>query len=167
MNEKINIAEILKDCPKGTKLYSPMFGEVKFYVVDPICGNDYIKVKTCSEDVEYFHPNGHYFTGYNDSECLLFPSKDQRDWTKFKVKTAKKERFDIHTLKPFDKVLYRSDCEYEWDIDLFGYIDAKTNANVCLYHSVDEGQLIPYNEETAFLVGTTDDCPEFYKWWEE
>lgn len=164
MNEKINIAEILKNCPKGTKLYSPLFGEVEFCEIDSICDKDYIKVKTYSEDVEYFHPNGQYFTGYNDSECLLFPSKDQRDWTKFKVK---KERFDIHTLKPFDRVLYRCESGYEWDIDLFGYIDAKTNAKVCLYFNIDEGQLIPYNEDTAHLVGTSDDCLEYYKWWEE
>lgn len=163
MNEKINIAEILKDCPKETKMYSPLFGEVEFCVIDPICGKDYIKVETCSGDVEYFHPDGRYYH-YTDSECLLFPSKDQRDWTKFKVE---KERFDPHTLKPFDKVLYRYNSKSKWDIDLFGYIDARTNAKVCLYFNIDEGQLIPYNEETAHLVGTADDCPEYYKWWEE
>ena len=39
MNENLNLAEILKDCPKGTKLYSTVYGEVEFY---GIIGKDYL-----------------------------------------------------------------------------------------------------------------------------
>ena len=77
----INIAEILKDCPKGTKLYSTVFGEVTFDSIDidekyPIVVYKLDGMKTS------FTEEGHY-TGYPKAECLLFPSSEMRDWTKF------------------------------------------------------------------------------------
>lgn len=81
MENKINIAEILKDCPKGTKLYSTVFGEVTFDSIDidekyPIVGYKLDGMITS------FTEEGHY-TGYPNSECVLFPSSEMRDWTKF------------------------------------------------------------------------------------
>lgn len=80
-NNNINIAEILKDCPKGTKLYSTVFGEVTFDSIDidekyPIVVYKLDGMKTS------FTEEGHY-TGYPNSECVLFPSSEMRDWTKF------------------------------------------------------------------------------------
>ena len=79
----MNIAEILKYCPKGTKLYSTIFGEVTFDRIDiderhPIivCKLDCMKTS--------FTEEGHY-TDYPNSECVLFPSKDQRDWSQFRL----------------------------------------------------------------------------------
>lgn len=78
MENKINIAEILTDCSKGTKLYTPLFGEVTFgkdekysIIVYKLDG-----IKTS------FTEEGHY-TAYPNSECVLFPSSEMRDWTKF------------------------------------------------------------------------------------
>lgn len=83
-NNKINIAEILKDCPKGTKLYSPLFGNVELFSVGenniPINVRT-IKGRTC--ECFSFTREGHYFAGYYDAECLLFPSQEVRDWRKF------------------------------------------------------------------------------------
>lgn len=78
MEEKINIAEILKDKPKGIRLYSPIFGECAFSFVreetDDIC------VKKHNGEKELFNSKGLYnILG----ECLLFPSKEMRDWRKF------------------------------------------------------------------------------------
>ena len=80
-NNNINIAEILKYCPKGTKLYSTAFGEVTFDSIDidekyPIVVYKFDGMKTS------FTEEGHY-TVYHNSECLLFPSSEMRDWTKF------------------------------------------------------------------------------------
>lgn len=76
----INIAEILKDCPKGTKLYSPAFGEVEFIGIDPVMKE--IVCNACSNGYQRtFLSDGAYSDG---GECMLFPSKDQRDWSKFK-----------------------------------------------------------------------------------
>lgn len=78
MEEKINIAEILKDKPKGIRLYSPIFGECAFSFVreetDEIC------VKKHNGEKAFFNSKGLYnILG----ECLLFPSKKMRDWSKF------------------------------------------------------------------------------------
>lgn len=83
MENKINIAEILKDCSKGTKLYSPIFGEVKFNKYH----ENIITILSTSNDgrntLNTFMKNGSYYSGYSQSECLLFPSLKMRDWTKF------------------------------------------------------------------------------------
>ena len=76
MENKINIAELLKDCAKGTKLYSPIFGEV---YLDKIRPHLAIIVTTDKYKEEFLY-DGRY--GMN-GECLLFPSKENRDWSKF------------------------------------------------------------------------------------
>lgn len=75
----MNIAEILKYCPKGTKLYSIIFGEVK---LDEVCNNSMIKVIIKNNNSRWFYEDGS-FSEYG--EGVLFPSKDQRDWKKFKL----------------------------------------------------------------------------------
>ena len=78
MEEKINIAEILRHKPYGIKLYSPIFGECAFcYVREDT--ND-ICVKKHNGVIEYFNSEGLYFTL---GEVMLFPSKEMRDWKKF------------------------------------------------------------------------------------
>ena len=84
MENKINIAEILRDMPKDTKLYSPLFGKCN---LDRVCtsnGERYPIVLLTSMDVSVgFTKNGHYHEGFEDAECLLFPSVKMRDWSKF------------------------------------------------------------------------------------
>lgn len=77
MTEKIDIAEILKDKPANTKLYSPLFGEVYFSHV----GGGYIAVEHHG-GISLFFSSGRFFD-YDESEPLLFPSKEMRDWSKF------------------------------------------------------------------------------------
>ena len=82
-NNNINIAEILKDCPEGIKLYSPLFGEVK---LNGISENSVSILSTYidgSDDRDSFSKNGKYFQNFSQSECLLFPSSEMRDWSKF------------------------------------------------------------------------------------
>ena len=78
MEEKINIAEILRYKPHGIKLYSPIFGECTFCCVREDT-ND-ICVKKHNGVIEYFNYEGLYFTL---GEIMLFPSKSMRDWKKF------------------------------------------------------------------------------------
>lgn len=81
MEEKINIAAILKDKPNGIRLYSPIFGECSFSLVREetydICVKKHNGVK------EFFNSKGLY---YNTGEVMLFPSKEMRDWGKFSWK---------------------------------------------------------------------------------
>ena len=78
MEEKINIAEILKDKPNGIRLYSPIFGECAFSFVreetDDICVNQHNGEKALFNSKGLYNILG---------ECLLFPSKEMRDWRKF------------------------------------------------------------------------------------
>lgn len=83
----MNIAEILKYCPKGTKLYSTIFGEVIFKRVSSD-KNYPIKVKNWNNETCVFTEEGKYLSPYK-GECLLFPSKDQRDWNEFKIPVKK------------------------------------------------------------------------------
>lgn len=87
METELNLVDILKDCPKGTKLYSIVHGEVEFY---RIVGNtgypisfEY-KNKKGDTYIASVTMDGKY-SNVADGECILFPSKDQRDWSKFKV----------------------------------------------------------------------------------
>ncbi len=83
-NKDINIAEILKDCPMGMKLYSPLFGNVELFSVSE--NNIPIKVRISkgrTYDYYSFTSEGYYYAGYYDAECLLFPSREMRDWRKF------------------------------------------------------------------------------------
>ena len=154
MNENINLCEILKDCPKGTKLWSPVWGDITFETIDAFDGLVYVLKH---KGVHIILDNGKFDA---DGECIIFPSKDQRDWNKFK---APIKRFNPEEFKPFDKVLLRIDERDIWQPDFFGYKDG--NCITCVtYGNV---KCIPYNEETKHLVGKRDDCPEYYKWWEE
>ena len=82
MNEDLNLLEILKDAPKGTKLYSTIWGEMELISVESF----WIKCLS-SKGVEWsFEPNGKLSaSSTEDGECVLFPSKEQRDWSKFKI----------------------------------------------------------------------------------
>lgn len=81
MNNNINIAEILKDYPKGTKLYSPLFGDVTLEEVDSTWAAT-VKIKYKPNSFTNFFKTGLYYN-YEGAECLLFPSSEMRDWSKF------------------------------------------------------------------------------------
>ena len=161
MNENLDLVEILKDCPEGTKLYSIVLGEVELCAVE--CNNIYpICVKDNIGNTGWLTSNGKFIEKV-DGECVLFPSKDQRDWSKFKPKQPK---FDPKTLQPFDRVLVRdnNDNSERWRCDLFSHISTGCFRFICVgngYH-----YCIPYNDDTKHLVGTTDEAPEFYRHWE-
>lgn len=81
MNNKINIAEILKDYPKRTKLYSPLFGDVTLEEVDSTWAAT-VKIRYKPNSFTNFFKTGLYYN-YEGAECLLFPSSKMRNWTKF------------------------------------------------------------------------------------
>ena len=164
MNE-IDLRKILKDCPKDWKFYSTIFGE-ETYVSNVDCyeGNPCpitIYYGKIGESVKcqisrYGHP-----LADGCGECCLFPSREMRDWSKFEAPWYKKERFNPHTLQPFDKVLVRDGEELKWTVGIFSHFNpsgayqyscAGNDYNVC----------IPYNKETEHLLGTTYPAPEYY-----
>lgn len=162
MNENLNLCEILKDCPKGTKLWSSVWGDVFFdKIYEGICSKPIALTAVGCNDITLYS-NGKMHN-IKEAECVLFPSRYKRDWSKFKVPVKKK--FDPKEFKPFDKVLIKHNYEGErWVCNFFS--DILSNGEVhCIGVTVYE--CIPYNDETKHLLGTKDDCPEFYRWWEE
>ena len=77
METKINIAEILKDKPEGTKLWTDMFGSVTLYVVTDAC--DAFQVKHHNKE-PWFDKEGKL---YKKGVLCIYPSKSMRDWEKF------------------------------------------------------------------------------------
>ena len=169
MNENIDLTKILKDCPRGTIFYTPIWGEVVFIGVEknknclyPICINT-----NAASSYTYLAKDGRYLINREKTECIIFPSKDQRDWNKFTAPWYKKEKFDPTTLNPFDKVLVRDYCDDEWLAGIFAryFKDRKyPYVDICLNSYT---YCIPYNDDTKHLVGTTEEAPEFYRYWED
>ena len=90
MNNNIDLTRVLKDCPKGTKLYSTIYGEVEF---DKIKEEDVYSIifTIKSGNVGTVTSDGKHHNDFN-GDCTLFPSKDQRDWTKFTAPWYKKNK---------------------------------------------------------------------------
>ena len=170
MNENIDLTKILKDCPEGTKLYTTIWGEVTFIKVSENVCNLYPIVIYNECDHVGLTKDGRYLINKQDSECILFPSKEQRDWSKFTAPWYKKGKFDPKTLKPFDRVLAASMVDGRWVCDFFSHIGESIRDSGRLYVGTGFGaydRMIPYNDKTKHLVGTTDEAPEYYRYWEE
>ena len=181
MNENIDLTKILKDCPIGWKFYSSVYGDVEFLGVShgcpvPLHGQDDkwylmedlrrkkypIRIKSRFDEYDVSHEGKLMVCA---GECTLFPSKDQRDWSKFTAPWYKNEKFDPKTLMPFDRVLIK---DVIWNAGIFSHY----NKNVCYYSCECVGgtitkYCIPYNDDTKHLVGTTEEAPEYYRYWEE
>ena len=165
MNENIDLTKILKNCPKGTKLYTTIWGEVNFVEIsENVCSLYPIRIYNEYDNVG-LTKDGRYLINRKGTECILFPSKEQRDWSKFTAPWYNKDKFDPMTLKPFDKVIVKGLAHYNWSCDLFSYIDESTNFPYkCMTSSYNF--CIPYNDDTKHLLGTKDEAPEYYRYWE-
>ena len=126
----INVAEKLKGCPQGTKFYSPLFGEVELVRIDMENSRFPIIVRVLDDRSPFnnvtFTAEGKWYS-IEQSECLLFPSKDNRDWNKFNL--------PANTFKPFDKVLVRDDTNEKWIPSVFGWYEDEVDVDlpyVCL-----------------------------------
>lgn len=168
MNENINIAEILKDAPKGTKLWSPMFEEVRLIHVrysdtsaeldhQYDCSEDYcIKCEFVSTKKRIFCEFGTDPFGRlcrcDQCPCVLFPSKDSRDWSTFKAPWKHKH------FEPFDKVMVQSPCRnlngqyiIRWIPELYGYWNSETKEHVFIDRTVaSDKDIFPFDKD---LVG--------------
>lgn len=142
----MNIAEILYECPSDTKLYSSIFGELSLLYVLPCSPYPiYCKVIRSGSTVSFTEDGKRNIT---DAEPTLFPSKEQRDWSKFGVSDQESK----HQFKPFDKVLVRDSDHSKWECDIFSHFGDEEGIFVCI--SDWWRQCIPY-EGNEHLLGTT------------
>ena len=162
--KELNLCEILKNCPEGTELWSDNYGLVKFVNVSTEWDTP-IRVELINGFIARYTEEGWCDKRF-PANCLLWPSKDFRDWSKFTAPWLKKERFDPKTLSPFDRVLARNHGSHRWTCDLFSDI---IDGNECMYHCIGSyyRYCIPYNDDTKHLVDTKEEAPVFYRYWED
>lgn len=167
MNENIDLTKILKDCPIGWEFYSSIYGDVIFKGIE---NDSEYPVKFHFVDIDNLEKYGSvteqgFFAPYFKGECTFFPSKNQRDWSKFTAPWYKNERFDPNTLKPFDKVLVRDSEKDKWECELFSLMDENLIHKFKCCGLFSYIYCIPYNDETKHLVGTREEAPEYYRYW--
>ena len=97
--QKLNLCEVLKHCPEGEPFWSPMLGDVKFHHIDHEAKRILITLKTGTQ--WNINPDATItFANVTSPEIMLYPSKEQRDWSKFTAPWYKKEE----SIKPKFKV---------------------------------------------------------------
>ena len=83
METKINITTILKNKPKGTKLYSTVHGKCTFEAIT----DEIFKINFCTSKFGLTQSGEctliKFGNMYDGGECIIFPSKEMRDWSKF------------------------------------------------------------------------------------
>ena len=183
MNENIDLTKILKDCPVGWHFWSSVYGEVDFieiYSKPVLCNPRPREDEWLGQEIhDSEHPILFDADGFEHrvssrgemikgcGECTFFPSRDQRDWSKFTAPWYNKERFDPKTLKPFDKVLVRDSCNDTWCCGFFSHISIFDDVyRYCTEMKLYE-KCIPYNNDTKYLLGTIGEAPEYYRYWED
>ena len=136
MNEKLNLVEILKNVPKGTRLWSPVIGDCTFVEIDEKNkrGEDKkigegeesypIRCSTLNENDEWTFGSDGSFTNYDSAECVLFPSKENKDWSTFKIPNKKHKHFES-----YQKVLIKDKFmpKYFWVAAVYSHFDELTN----------------------------------------
>ena len=169
MNENIDLTKILDGCPVGTEFYNDTFGKLFFLCIKSEINPFGVIFKDCHDISWAFTEKGTYYKN-EDSKCSVsvYPSKDQRDWSKFERFWDKPniERFNPKTLQPFDKVLVRDDKTDIWHCEMFSHTRS-CNSYAYFCSGSPYQYCIPFNDETKHLTGTTKDAPEYYRYWED
>ena len=142
--------------------WSPMLGDVKYYGIDSI--RKQVGVNVASGETWDINADGTItINNVTSPEIMLYPSREQRDWTKVKYE-PKKEIFVPKTLKAFDRVIVYGKNE-GWFCSIFSHIgEGEYPYNTA---SGNYAWCILYNDDTKHLVGTTDEAPEYYRYWED
>lgn len=132
MENKIDIAEILRDMPKGTKLYSPLFGKCELIGVDNSKYPIAIKAQGIDGAISKgIMKDGRYFDGYEDAECLLYPSAKMRCWDKFFKRGDVLIDSDLETAVVFDGWANDDYTEFNTTIDYYKISDKWGKGDIC------------------------------------
>lgn len=132
MENKINIADILCDMPKGTKLYSPLFGKCELIGVDNSKYPIAIKAQRIDGAISKgIMKDGRYFDGYEDAECSLYPSVKMRCWDKFFKRGDVLVDSDLETAVVFDGWANDDYTEFNTTINYYKISDAWGKGDIC------------------------------------
>ena len=166
MNEILNLEEILKDCPKGTKLYSTILGEVKLYKVKD--NNTYpIGIEDKEGTQSWLTSNGKFIESF-DGECTLFPSKYQRDWSEFTAPWYKKEMYTNSMSNKDDEILRKTaiaflkdfaEQGYENAVECIDWLENQGEQEEPQVYETEDGEIITYSETDGYKF----DEPNFHE----
>ena len=106
-----------------------------------------------------------FYGEYVSCEEPTFNWIDDKGVENYRIKP--KEKFNPKTLKPFDKVIVKDYPASYWNCDFFSRVDDSTSNHKFITIGYAYKFCIPYNDDTKHLIGTTDDAPEFYRYWED
>lgn len=150
-NNNINIAELLMDAPRGTKLYSPLYGEVELdFITDPLSCD--IVVVADGTLREFNNAGRAMWNGNKDNvnyspKCLLFPSNDCRTWENFEAPWRRKH------FEPFQKVLVPNRKKYLMGDGLWAasfYSHYSNGKHVTIGHARwGDEDIIPYEDKAG------------------
>lgn len=136
----INVAEILKDAPRGIELYSPICGTVLLCSIDDDSIEVSVKNYPSSEPHKFlFDIHGVSYGEYG--ECLLFPSKENRNWQTFKA-PWKHQYFE-----PGQKILvpYCDGTIYKWRLTFYSHYDESSK-----HHMTTDAMCFPDEEVITY-----------------
>lgn len=156
MNEDINLVEILKDAPKGTKLWSPICGDCildKIETTDTTTNYAIYCLDVNDHSPVQFTANGKYTLCFNDGECVLFPSKENRDWSTFEAPKQHKH------LEPFQKILVKIwyDSKSIWMADFYSHYDEVTGRHYLVSGLMrEDDDILPYKGNEDKLGKTVE-----------
>lgn len=144
----MNIAEILKNCPRGTKLYSPLVGEVVLIDID-INTSFPIETQDSKGSTLIFTEEGHFYACTSDAECMLFPSRDNRDWSTFRIPE------DHKIFRPGQRVLVIKqlfDTRFYWTVSHYSHY-MKGKHILCDGSSCCDSCILPL-PDNEYKIGT-------------
>ena len=157
MNENLNLVKILEDCPKGTKLYSTVYGEVEF---DGIENGDDFPVKFVKSDGYRgsVTAQGLVLSSY-DGECILFPSREERNWSEFTAPWYKKE-MDTNSMSNKDDERLRktaigflkdfAEQGYENAVECIDWLEKQGEQEEPQVYETEDGEIITYSETDGY-----------------
>lgn len=119
----MNILEIIKKAPKDHMYYCTILGNVKIEI-NSFVNQDYPLYTNTERGNFSFTKEGHYFIDDNFGECILFPSRDLRDWKKFELLLDKGEE-PKYSFNPFDKVLVRDSPTAKWRCNIYSHYNTR------------------------------------------
>ena len=148
MNENVNLSKILRDCLKGTKLYSPLFGIVKFEEISEdwnfVCVRKGKDIWTFTYDAKFLFG----ISNCKSTEIMLFPSKYQRDWSKFNVPDKIEPKFNVG-----DWVVFlTSESVYQ--------VEKKENYEYTLRHIFGGSLCLSFSDENLIREWTIQDAKD-------
>ena len=158
MSEKINIAELLKDCPSGMELYSPLCGKCVF---DRLNMGTIICKKQNTQEITFTSEGYYMIPVFDNCECMIFPSKDQRDWSKFH-RPFNDGDILAYTSSHTTVFIYRNkDNEPKFTTSF--YVGYTIGVCYCDFHIYNQSTLIALNGNCDVRLATEEEKAKLFK----